>query len=197
MSTKSYSKETYCTLFHLGLRSAVVFSGALMLIGSAARCIPWTLGAFTLSCHMCAILNGAAGVVIFSAPSALSAAWFPPEERTTATGIAIVFNNLGNALSFLAAPAIVPDPQDVDDDDDDDDDDVNDAGNATEACYIFPGDELKHIRNRIDVLMYLGKEYSGFRLRRPPRASQNWSLYPIGLFIAKIIYYIQCPPLKP
>ena len=51
-----------------------------------------------------------AGIVVFSAPSALSSAWFPPGERTTATGIAIVFNNLGNAVSFLLAPAIVPDP---------------------------------------------------------------------------------------
>ena len=60
--------------------------------------------------HICAILNGMAGVVVFSAPSAVSSAWFPPGERTTATGIAIVFNNLGNAVSFLLAPAIVPDP---------------------------------------------------------------------------------------
>jgi len=60
--------------------------------------------------HICAILNGMAGIVIFSAPSAVSSAWFPPGERTTATGIAIVFNNLGNAVSFLLAPAIVPDP---------------------------------------------------------------------------------------
>ena len=62
--------------------------------------------------HICAILNGMAGVIVFSAPSAVSSAWFPPGERTTATGIAIVFNNLGNAVSFLLAPAIVPDPPD-------------------------------------------------------------------------------------
>ena len=60
--------------------------------------------------HICAILNGMAGIIVFSAPSAVSSAWFSPGERTTATGIAIVFNNLGNAVSFLIAPAIVPDP---------------------------------------------------------------------------------------
>ena len=37
-------------------------------------------------CHACAILNGIAGIVVFSAPSAVSSAWFPPNERTTATG---------------------------------------------------------------------------------------------------------------
>ena len=66
---------------------------------------------FRLS-HTCAILNGMAGIIVFSAPSAVSSAWFPPGERTTATGIAIVFNNLGNAVSFLLAPSIVPDPPD-------------------------------------------------------------------------------------
>ena len=63
-------------------------------------------------CHICAILNGIAGIVVFSAPSAVSAAWFPPSERTTATGVAIVFNNLGNAVSFVLGPGIVPDPPD-------------------------------------------------------------------------------------
>ena len=58
--------------------------------------------------HLCAILNGVAGVVVFSAPSAVSSAWFPPAERTTATAVGILFNNLGNALSFLAGPAVVP-----------------------------------------------------------------------------------------
>ena len=58
--------------------------------------------------HLCAILNGVAGVVVFSAPSAVSSAWFPPAERTTATAVGILFNNLGNALSFFAGPAVVP-----------------------------------------------------------------------------------------
>ena len=48
--------------------------------------------------HLCAILNGVAGVVVFSVPSAVSSAWFPPAERTTATAVGILFNNLGNAL---------------------------------------------------------------------------------------------------
>ena len=99
-----------------------------MVVGSAIRCIPFKLDVFTWwdllttlnaktqltnfprMCHLCAILNGVAGIIVFSAPSALSSTWFPPEERTTATGVAIVFNNLGNAFSFLLAPAIVPDP---------------------------------------------------------------------------------------
>ena len=146
----------------LGLRDAMILTGCLMVIGSVARCIPFKATAFTWSCHLCAILNGAAGVVVFSAPSAVSAAWFPPQERATATGIAIVFNNMGNALSFLMGPAIVPDP-------------VENADNQTsfltgpaflaiehnngsqEPCLVLPSDEMLLIKERINDLMYFGK----------------------------------------
>ncbi len=103
---------------------------------------------------------------MFSAPSAVSSAWFPPEERTTATGIALVLNNLGNAVSFLVAPAIVPDPP---------------GGNGTEDGQTLPpygwpwaatpisansdsnsscpdiDPEVRHlIEERVDKLMYTG-----------------------------------------
>ena len=44
-----------------------------------------------------------------SAPPALSAIWFPPEERTTATCINQVFNMLGNGVSYILGPYLVPD----------------------------------------------------------------------------------------
>ena len=93
-----------------GLRVSMIFTAGIMLIGTVLRCLPVKISVFTWMCHICAITNGIAGIVVFSAPSAVSSAWFPPNERTTATGIALVFNNLGNAASFLAAPSIVPDP---------------------------------------------------------------------------------------
>jgi len=94
-----------------GLRASMVLTAGMMFLGTGLRCLPNVpVHIFTYMAHVCAVLNGMAGIVIFSAPAAVSSAWFPPNERTTATGIAIVFNNLGNAVSFLAAPAIVPDP---------------------------------------------------------------------------------------
>lgn len=119
---------------------------------------------FHSMCHICAILNGIAGIIVFSAPSALSAAWFPPNERTTATAVAIAFNNLGNAFSFLLGPAIVPDP--------------SHKKNATEAglihsnlvdysqidgldngtsCPVIDPAENDLIISRISILMYVGK----------------------------------------
>jgi len=74
----------------IGLRASMVLTAAMMALGTFLRCLPLGVNAFTWMCHICAILNGIAGIVVFSAPSAVSAAWFPPEERTTATGVAIV-----------------------------------------------------------------------------------------------------------
>ena len=105
-------------------------------------------------CHICAITNGIAGIVVFSAPSAVSSAWFPPNERTTATGIALVFNNLGNAASFLAAPSIVPDPKQCNK--------TWTDSNITVDCPILEPGQSEFIKNRISYLMYLGKTFGNF-----------------------------------
>ena len=62
---------------------------------------------FTITCHICAIINGLSNIVVGSAPLAISSAWFPPEERVTATTIAQVFNGLGTGMSFLLASQLV------------------------------------------------------------------------------------------
>ena len=100
-------------------------------------------------CHLCAVFNGMAGIIVFSAPSAVSSAWFPPNERTTATGIALVFNNLGNAFSFLAAPAIVPDPVQASNQ-------TSYDKNETTGCPILKPEEKTLIEGRLQILMYLG-----------------------------------------
>ena len=44
-----------------------------------------------------------------SGPPLLSAVWFPPDQRTTATAISSTAPALGVAVSFLLGPAIVKD----------------------------------------------------------------------------------------
>ena len=51
--------------------------------------------------HVGQFLNGLAGPIAMGAPPAISAEWFPPEQRTTATAISSVANTMGNAVSFL------------------------------------------------------------------------------------------------
>ena len=46
-------------------------------------------------------MNGLAGPVAMGGPPVLSALWFPANERTTATALNIVLNNLGLGASFI------------------------------------------------------------------------------------------------
>ena len=63
---------------------------------------------FTVVCHISAAMNGVSGIIFCSAPPAVSSAWFPPEERVTATAIGALLNGLGNGVSFLIARFMVP-----------------------------------------------------------------------------------------
>jgi len=97
------------------LRATVLLSSGLVALATSIRCaflvfpgIPDSL--FTILCHISAILNGIPGIVVASAPAAVSAAWFPPHERVTATSISQMLNNVGQGVSFLIASLMVEDP---------------------------------------------------------------------------------------
>eukprot|EP00092_Neocalanus_flemingeri_P005346 GFUD01005760.1.p1 GENE.GFUD01005760.1~~GFUD01005760.1.p1 ORF type:complete len:483 (+),score=101.39 GFUD01005760.1:82-1530(+) len=94
------------------VRTAMLFCSGFMALGTILRCgflqdHHISQEVFTVSCHICSILNGISNIVVGSAPLAISAVWFPPEERVTATTIAQVFNGLGTGMSFLLASQIV------------------------------------------------------------------------------------------
>ena len=94
----------------LDLRTAVVFTSTFSAICMGFRCIPcrrshhyyWSLASM--------VANGVSNSVNAVYPPALSATWFPPEERTLATAIMAAGNFLGNALGFIlgapGAPAL-------------------------------------------------------------------------------------------
>ena len=60
-----------------------------------------TFGEFLIAIAVPAVQN--VGVLV------LSATWFPPDERMTATAIATIVSYLGSAFSYVAGPNIVPD----------------------------------------------------------------------------------------
>lgn len=62
----------------------------------------------------------------------------------------MVFNNLGNAASFLAAPALVPDPTKSNASHY-----IHVTDNDTIECPIEPPEERSFIKNRVYILMYL------------------------------------------
>jgi len=103
-------------LQNINLRSSILLSSSLVALGTALRCmflIYPTLSeqSFTILCHLSAVLNGIPGIIVTSAPPAVSAAWFPPHERVTATSISQMLNNIGQGLSFLIASLIIKDPK--------------------------------------------------------------------------------------
>lgn len=53
------------------------------------------------------MLNGFAGPIAMSAPPVISAVWFPPRQRTTATSIMASANYLGVAVAFIWGPAML------------------------------------------------------------------------------------------
>ena len=92
-----------------GLRITTLTVAAFIAIGTSIRTFSTNETFFTVSAHLGAILNGISGATIMSAPPALSAIWFPPEQRTTATCINQVFNSIGNGVSYFLGPYLVPD----------------------------------------------------------------------------------------
>ena len=80
--------------------------------GTAVRCIflVWPGvpdSTLTLMYHLGSVLNGIPSIVVTAAPPAVSAAWFPADERVTATSISQMLNNVGTGLSFLLASILV------------------------------------------------------------------------------------------
>ena len=110
-----------------GLRITTIVVSTLVACGATLRFVSTHVTVFSIFANVCSILNGFAGkkstsksassktkilitgATIMSSPPALSAIWFPPEERTTATCINQVFNMLGNGVSFVVGPLLVSD----------------------------------------------------------------------------------------
>jgi len=131
-------------LLQKSLRGAMLMTTGFMALGTILRCgflqdAHISDYVFTVSCHVCAILNGISNVVVGSAPLVISSEWFPPEERVTATSIAQVFNGLGTGMSFLLSSQLVRPIDHY----------INDTTNAT-----LPPDVEAGYRKDIQIYMY-------------------------------------------
>ena len=95
-----------------GLRLVCLGGSILVFLGCAVRCFSTRGLACTILAHLGQIFNGLAGPVAMAAAPVLSATWFPAHERTTATAIMSMSNNLGVALSVIIGPILVPESDD-------------------------------------------------------------------------------------
>ena len=103
-----------------GLNIAMRSGSFMCFIACAVRAIPCVLSPALrnsrwggqLLLHLGQIINAAVGPIVMSSPSLLSALWFSPQRRTTATSIAYLGGNLGSAIGFLLGPYIISDNPD-------------------------------------------------------------------------------------
>lgn len=92
-----------------GLRVSVLLAAFFELIGTALRCFSLSNKSQSLLIHIGQFVTGLGGPVAMAAPPLVSAAWFPPSQRTTATAISSLACYSGTALSFVIGPLLVDD----------------------------------------------------------------------------------------
>ena len=88
---------------------SILLASLLMAIGKALQDIPFsdhTTRTVMLIIGQFVIMT--AGPAACCSPPLLSATWFPPHERTTATAIATLSGTLGLSMAFFIGPALVP-----------------------------------------------------------------------------------------
>ncbi|XP_021375997.1 disrupted in renal carcinoma protein 2 homolog [Mizuhopecten yessoensis] len=92
-----------------GIRLVMIVSTTLTLMGYVIRCFidqstsTWLalLGQFVIGSGM---------GITFGGPAAMSVAWFPPKERTSATSIAVMSTYLGYGIAYVIHPLFVSTP---------------------------------------------------------------------------------------
>lgn len=108
-------------LARLGLRRTVLFGALLLTIGSIVKSgglppiIPANLekGHAEISLYLGFFLVGLSQPLYQCTPALLSASWFPEEERTMATGVALNANQLGIGFAFVFGTLLVAEADDI------------------------------------------------------------------------------------
>ncbi|KAK7093171.1 solute carrier family 49 member 4 homolog [Littorina saxatilis] len=94
---------------HKGLRVASLWAAFLIASGTVVRIFTMEPPGVTILMNVGQALNGLAGPIAMAGPPAVSATWFPPEQRTLATSVGTFFGMFGTASGFLIGPMLVPD----------------------------------------------------------------------------------------
>jgi len=93
----------------IGLRVSVLLTTFLAVLGKGLHVIPfYDTTIRTIFINLGQFLCMTMGMVALGAPPLVSATWFPPGERTTATAIGTLVGYFGIAAAFSVGPAMVP-----------------------------------------------------------------------------------------
>ncbi|KAI8511178.1 Solute carrier 49 member 4 [Branchiostoma belcheri] len=183
-----------------GLRTSVLLAAFFMLLGTGMRCFTleepaqYVLATYRvlmtsavdkgtcLTGHSdlmkATFLNGCGAPVLMAAPPLISATWFPPKQRTTATAIAGLLGNVGCALSYVIGPLAVSQPGEP----------TNHTGNHSDIRTLVEMPDISHANNTdiksIEAEQIMRLMYIEFGLTAV-------------LFLAILVYYPACPPSPP
>ncbi|KAJ7377801.1 hypothetical protein OS493_026368 [Desmophyllum pertusum] len=93
-----------------GLRVSTLLLGIANFIAAGLQAIPLAnMQIQTWLAHLGIIVNSIGGPVAMALGPLISAAWFPPHQRTTSTALAALSSYFGTGISFIIGPLIVPD----------------------------------------------------------------------------------------
>ncbi|XP_078678827.1 solute carrier family 49 member 4 homolog [Branchiostoma floridae x Branchiostoma belcheri] len=161
-----------------GLRTSVLLAAFFMLLGTGMRCFTLEEPVATWLIYLGQFLNGCGAPVLMAAPPLISATWFPPKQRTTATAIAGLLGNVGCALSYVIGPLAVSQPGEP----------TNHTGNHSDIRTLVEMPEINHANNTdiksIEAEQIMRLMYIEFGLTAV-------------LFLAILVYYPACPPSPP
>ncbi|XP_067686516.1 solute carrier family 49 member 4 homolog [Haliotis asinina] len=94
-----------------GLRVSMLLCSVTMVFMTSIRCITSDPEPATWLINVAAIVNGVTSTVPVAGPALLSATWFPPKQRATATAVSTISSSIGMSVSFIIGPFMVPQPE--------------------------------------------------------------------------------------
>ena len=95
--------------FFAGLRTSVLVTSVMLLVGKAIQVIPFSdITVRTVVIYIGHLISMFPSFIANGAPPLVSSTWFPPNERTTATAIGALAANFGAAVAFFIGPSMMP-----------------------------------------------------------------------------------------
>ncbi|ESO93632.1 hypothetical protein LOTGIDRAFT_119290, partial [Lottia gigantea] len=91
-----------------GLRPTVITGMVLVTVGSGIKCITTNPDYILWITHIGQALNGMAGPIAMGTTTTVSAVWFPPDQRATATSIMYSSQSFLIAISFILGKGYSP-----------------------------------------------------------------------------------------
>lgn len=90
-----------------GPRRICIASAILLVVSALLRCVPVPDGNHRAMVVASMVMTGVVGPPVMLCAPIVSAAWFPVNQRTTATAVMMTMNDVGKSVGFAVGPLMV------------------------------------------------------------------------------------------